>query len=143
MRILGIDFGESRIGVAVSDPFGWTARGLDTIRWKNDPAVPVERIRKLIQEHNIERIVVGFPKNMNGTIGPQGEKTLEFIALLEKEFGIEVISWDERLSSVFAARTLHETGRKTGDDKSAVDRLSAQFILQGYLDSLTGGKNIK
>jgi putative Holliday junction resolvase len=137
MIILGIDFGDVRIGIAKSDPFGWTAQAIETITWKDSLKKPLERIRQLVKDYNIEKIVVGFPKNMNGTIGPRGEKTEEFIELLSKELenNVPIIKWDERLSSVAANRTMHELGVKTNKKKGLVDQIAAVYILQGYLDS--------
>ena len=135
MRIMGIDFGDSRIGIAVSDPLGWTAQGLDTIQWKGSMEQPAEKIRQLASQYQAEKIVVGLPKNMNGTIGPSGEKAIEFGNLLAELTGLEVIRWDERLTTVAANRTMHEVGMKTSKKKGSVDRIAAVLILQGYLDS--------
>ncbi len=138
MRIIGIDFGDSRIGIAVSDPFGWTAQGVETINWKTDVGQPIERIIELIGLYGAKKIIVGFPKNMNGTIGPRGEKTNEFIELLESRLeNVQIIKWDERLSTVSANRTMHELGVKKAKKKQVVDQIAAVYILQGYLDSIT------
>lgn len=136
MRIMGIDYGDSRIGLAISDPFGWTAQGMETIHWKNELSKPIERIKQLVGEYGVEKIVVGFPRNMNGTVGPRGEKTLEFIRVLGYETGVEIIQWDERLTTVAAQRTMQEIGIKTSKKKGVVDRIAAVYILQGYLDSI-------
>jgi putative Holliday junction resolvase len=137
MRILGIDYGDSRIGMAVSDPMGWTAQGLETIKNTGTNWLHLERILDVIREYNVDKIVVGFPKNMNGTIGPRGEKTLEFIEKLKENVSnAEIIKWDERLTTVAANRTMHEMGIKTSKKKNMVDRIAAVYILQGYLDSL-------
>ncbi|NMB32751.1 MAG: Holliday junction resolvase RuvX [Clostridium sp.] len=137
MRIMGVDYGDSRIGIALSDPLGWTAQGLETIRWKMDIEVPVERILRLIKEYSIERIIVGFPKNMDGSIGFRGEKTTKFIEILKERIGdIKIIKWDERLTTVAAQRTMHEMGIKSSKKKQVVDQIAAVYILQGYLDSL-------
>ena len=136
MRIMGIDYGDSRIGVAVSDPLGWTAQGIETINRKTGPGAALDRILRLVEEYDVSRIVVGFPVNMNGTVGPRGEKTLEFIEELSKKTGLEIIKWDERLTTVAANRAMHEMGIKTSRKKSIVDRIAAVYILQGYLDSL-------
>jgi putative Holliday junction resolvase len=137
MRIMGIDYGDSRIGIAISDPFGWTAQGVETINWKGNLKKPVQRINNLIKEYKVERIVVGFPKNMDGTVGPRAEKTLEFIDVLADETKKEIVKWDERLTTVAAKRTMHETGVKILKKKSVVDQIAAVYILQGYLDSIT------
>ncbi|MCR4436928.1 MAG: Holliday junction resolvase RuvX [Clostridiales bacterium] len=135
MRIMGIDYGDSRIGIAVSDPMGWTAQGIETICWKGSLDKPVSRIRRLVGEYNIEKIIVGFPRNMDGTVGFRGEKTLEFIEALKKKIHVEIVKWDERLTTVAAQRTMHEMGIKTSKKKSLVDQIAATYILQGYLDS--------
>lgn len=137
MRILGVDYGDSRIGIAVSDPMGWTAQGVETLEWRGDMGKPAERISKLAADYGAEKIVVGFPKNMNGTIGPRGEKTQEFIDLLATMTDIQIVKWDERLSTVSANRTMHEIGIKTSKKKKVVDQIAAVFILQGYLDSIS------
>ncbi len=137
MRIIGIDYGDSRIGIAVSDPLGWTAQGLETINWKADIERPIERILELINSYGAKKVIVGFPKNMNGTIGPRGEKTNEFIELLKSRLeDIQIIKWDERLSTVSANRTMHELGVKKSKKKQVVDQIAAVYILQGYLDSM-------
>lgn len=140
MRVLGIDFGESRIGIAISDPMGIIAQGYDTIHWKNTDCIPYNDIISLVKEKDIKRIVVGFPRNMNGTIGPRGERTIEFIDGLEKALlieytDIEIIKWDERLSTKAAYRTIHEIGLKAKNKKGIVDKLASVHILQNYLDS--------
>ncbi|HHV99273.1 MAG TPA: Holliday junction resolvase RuvX [Clostridiaceae bacterium] len=136
MRIMGIDYGDSRIGIAVSDPFGWTAQGVETINSKGSEGKVLDRIIELIKQYNVEKIVVGYPRNMNGTIGPRAEKTDQFIKLLSARTDIDIIRWDERLSSVAANRTMHEIGTKTAKKKAIVDQIAACYILQGYLDSI-------
>jgi len=136
MRIMGIDFGDSRIGVAVSDPMGWTAQGLETIERKGPVEQDAERIRQLAEQYGVGKIVIGLPKNMNGTIGPSAEKAIEFGELLARTTGLEVVQWDERLTTVAANRLMHEVGMKTSKKKKSVDRIAAVFILQGYLDSM-------
>lgn len=141
MRILGIDYGDARVGLAISDPFGWTAQGLDTVHYKGNNKMLFENIANVVKQYQVEKIVVGFPKNMNGTIGPRGEKTEAFIEELASKFSIPVIKWDERLTSVAANRTMHETGLKTSKKKDTVDKLAAVYILQGFLG--TGGNAVK
>jgi putative Holliday junction resolvase len=139
---MGIDYGDSRIGIAVSDPFGWTAQGIETISNQGKATKAIERIVKLITDYGVEKIVVGFPRNMNGSVGPRGEKTIEFISLLDGKISkelkkqIEIIKWDERLTTIAANRTMHEMGTKTSKKKGLVDQIAASFILQGYLDSI-------
>ena len=136
MRIMGVDYGDSRIGIAVSDPFGWTAQGIETIKWNGDMEVLFKRIKELVEEYNIEKLVVGFPRNMNGTVGPRGEKTIAFVDSLSPVLNKEIIMWDERLTTISASRTMHEMGIKTARKKSIVDQIAAVYILQGYLDSI-------
>lgn len=137
MRIMGIDFGDARIGIAISDPFGWTAQGLDTIDWKDNMDYPIERIKSLLEKYNIKKVIVGYPINMNGTLGPRTLKTDEFIKCLANRVGnVEIIKWDERLSTVVANRILNEAGIKSFKRKKTVDRIAATYILQGYLDSM-------
>jgi putative Holliday junction resolvase len=138
MRIMGIDFGDARIGIAVSDPLGFTAQGVETLVWKGKGMQqPAERIARLAKDYGVEKIIIGFPKNMNGTIGPRGEKTIEFIDVLSRYTDADILKWDERLSTVAANRTMHEVGMKTSKKKLVVDQIAAVFILQGYLDSMS------
>lgn len=139
MRILGLDYGSKTVGVAVSDPLGWTAQGVETIWRKQENKLrrTLARIEELVSEYQVERIVVGFPKNMNNTIGERAEKSLEFKEMLEKRTGLPIVMWDERLTSVEANRTLMEAGVRRENRKEHMDELAAIFILQGYLDSLT------
>jgi len=136
MRILGIDYGDSRTGIAISDPMGWTAQGLETIQNKSMNHV-IHRIVELVQKYNIERIVVGFPKNMNGSVGPRGELTLSFVEKLKKEISIDIVLWDERLTTVAAHKVLNETNVWGKKRKQVVDTVAATYILQGYLNSLS------
>lgn len=136
MRILGVDYGDSRIGLALSDPLGWTAQGLETLKNPGNLQKAAEKINEVAKKYQVQKIVVGFPRNMNGTIGPRGEKTQEFISVLSKLTGMEIIKWDERLTTVAANRTMHEMNTRTSRKKSLVDRIAAVYILQGYLDSI-------
>jgi len=136
MRILGIDYGDSRTGIAISDPMGWTAQGLETIQNKSMNHV-IHRIVELVQKYNIEKIVVGFPKNMNGSVGPRGELTLSFVEKLKKEISIDIVLWDERLTTVAAHKVLNETNVWGKKRKQVVDTVAATYILQGYLNSLS------
>jgi len=137
VRIMGIDYGDARIGIAVSDPFGWTAQGLDTIDWKDNLNLPVDKISKLVKDYGIEKIIVGYPVNMNGSLGERALKTEEFIKRLSDRVGdINIIKWDERLTTVAAHRVLSEAGVKASKRKKSVDRIAAIYILQGYLDSI-------
>ncbi|HHW66704.1 Holliday junction resolvase RuvX [Defluviitalea raffinosedens] len=137
MRIMGMDYGEKTIGIAVSDPFGWTAQGVEIIRRKdeNNLKESMERIKELIEQYDVKKIVLGFPKNMNNTLGVRAEKTLEFKEKLEKRFSIEVILWDERLSTKAAESILLEADISRSKRKKVIDKMAAVYILQGYLDS--------
>jgi len=135
---MGIDYGDSRIGIAISDALMYTAQGIETIKWNQSIREPLKRISQLVEEYKVKKIVVGFPKNMNGTVGPRGEKSIEFAELLKKTIDdIEVILWDERLTTVAANRTMREMGVKKNNKKKLVDQIAAVYILQGYLDSQT------
>ena len=139
MRILGLDYGSRTVGVAVSDPLGLTAQGLETIERKQENKLrrTLARIEELSKEYGVERIVLGYPKNMNNTIGERAEKSLEFKEMLEKRTGLPVVMWDERLTTVEASRTLMEAKVRRENRKKYLDELAAIFILQGYLDSLS------
>jgi putative Holliday junction resolvase len=139
LRIMGLDPGERTIGVAVSDSFGWTAQGLETII-RDGLAADIARIKELIKQWEVEKIVVGFPKNMNSTIGPQGEKAKEFAKALEEATGLEVVLWDERLSTVAAERILIEGEVRREKRKRVIDKVAASIILQGYLDSINNAR---
>jgi len=136
MRILGLDYGSKTVGVAVSDPLGIIAGGVETIARKEENKLrrTCARIEELILEYHVEKIVLGFPKHMNDDVGERGERTLEFKEMLERRTGLEVILWDERLSTVSANETLIERGVPREDRKEVIDQVAACFILQGYLD---------
>ncbi|WP_032121846.1 Holliday junction resolvase RuvX [Clostridium amazonitimonense] len=136
MRILGLDVGEKTIGVAVSDPLGFTAQGITTIRRKNKN-VDIEEIRVICKEYEVETIVVGLPKNMNGTIGPQGEKILGFSKQIGKVLNIPIEMWDERLTTIAAERAMLEADLSRAKRKKIVDKVAATYILQGYLDRIS------
>ncbi len=142
MRILGLDFGSKTVGVAVSDELLLTAQGLEIIRRQspNKLRQSLARIEEIVREYQVERIVLGYPKNMNNTEGERCEKTKEFKEMLERRTGLEVILWDERLTTVSADRLMMETGVRREDRKKYVDEIAAVFILQGYLDSLSMSK---
>lgn len=133
MRIMGLDVGDKTIGVAASDALGWTAQGIETIRRTNKKA-DYRRIGEIIKEKEITKIIVGLPKNMNGTVGPQGEKVLEFVEDLKKRFTVEIILWDERLTTVAAERMLISGDVSRKKRKNVIDMIAATYILQGYLD---------
>ena len=141
MRIMGLDFGSKTVGVAISDPLGFTAQGIEIVRRKQENKLrqTLARLDELIKEYEVETIVVGFPKNMNNTIGDRAEKSLEFKTTLEKRTGLPVVMWDERLTTVSADRAMMEGGIRRENRKDYVDKLAAVFILQGYLDYLAKG----
>ena len=139
MRILGLYFGAMTVGVAVSDELLFTAQGLEIVRRQspNKLRQSLAKIEEIIKEYNVERIVLGYPKNMNNTEGERCEKTKEFKEMLEKRCGLPVILWDERLTTVAADRSMMETGIRRENRKEYVDEIAAIFILQGYLDYLS------
>lgn len=139
MRIMGLDYGTKTVGVAVSDPLGITAQAVETIARKEENKLrkTCARIEALIAEYGIERIVLGFPKHMNNDIGERAEKALEFRDMLVRRTGLEVVMWDERLTTVSAERTLIESGVRRENRKRHIDQIAAVFILQGYLDMLS------
>ena len=136
MRVMGLDFGSKTVGVAVSDPLGLTAQGIEIIRRKSENKLrtTLARIEELIEEYGIELIVLGLPKNMNNTLGERAEKSLEFKEILERRTGQKVVMWDERLTTVEANRILIEGEVRREKRGLYVDKLAAVFILQGYLD---------
>jgi putative Holliday junction resolvase len=135
-KVLGLDVGTKTIGVAVSDELGWTAQGVETIRRRpNHPEDDYARIKELIKSHNVSKIVIGLPKNMNGTIGPSGEACQNFAKEIERITGLSVILWDERLTTMAAERTLISADVSRKKRKQVIDKLAASIILQGYLDS--------
>ena len=136
MRIMGLDFGSKTVGVAISDPLFLTAQGIEIVRRKAPGKLrqTLARINELKEEYEVGKIVLGFPKNMNNTEGERCEKTLEFKEMLEKRTGLEVVLWDERLTTVEADRTMMQVGIRREKRKEYVDELAAIFILQGYLD---------
>ena len=134
-RVLGLDLGARRIGVAVSDPMGWTAQGLPTLERRSEQQVIAE-IRRLVGELGVGRIVVGLPRNMDGTIGPEARKALTFGETLRASLSLPVETWDERLTTVAAHKSMREGRLSRARRKRSVDRIAAQLILQGYLDSL-------
>jgi len=136
MRILGLDVGERTIGIAISDPLGYTAQGLTTIRRKN-LKIDIAELKKICDEYSVESILMGFPKNMNGTIGPSGEKAIELSKILEEELHMTVKLWDERLTTVAAHKAMLEADLSRAKRKKIVDKIAAMYILQGYLDSLS------
>lgn len=142
MRVMGLDYGSKTVGVAISDALLVTAQGIETIERKEENKLrrTLARIEELIKEYEVDRIVLGFPKNMNNTLGERAEKTLEFQAMLERRTQLPVILWDERLTTVEAERTLMVSGVRREERKKYIDKIAAVFILQGYLDSISMGQ---
>ena len=138
-RILGLDFGTKTAGVAVSDELLLTAQAVETI-WREKPGKlrqTLARIETLVNQYGVEKIVLGLPKNMNDTEGERCERTKEFKEMLEKRTGLEVVLWDERLTTVAADNSMMEMGIRREHRKEYVDEIAAIFILQGYLDYLS------
>ena len=139
MRIIGLDYGSKTVGVAISDPMGLTAQGIETIVRKDENKLrkTYARIETLIREYEVEKIVLGYPKNMNDTEGERVQKTLAFKEALERRTGLEVILWDERMSTAASERILMEGRVRRENRKAYIDKVAAVFILQGYLDYLS------
>lgn len=137
MRILGLDIGSKRIGIALSDELGFTAQGLETLNCK-DPETDIGKIAKIVETYGVTEIVVGIPYNMNGTEGPQVKKVREFMERLGQKVKAPFVEWDERLSTAGAERTLLEADVSRAKRRKVIDKLAAVFILQGYLDKRSG-----
>ncbi len=137
MRIMGLDYGSKTMGIAISDPLLITAQGIEIIRREKETKLrkTLARIEELITEYEVTEIVLGFPKNMNDTVGERGEKSLELKEMLERRTGLPVTMWDERLTTVAADKAMMEAGIRRENRKDYVDQIAATFILQGYLDS--------
>jgi putative holliday junction resolvase len=136
MRCLGIDFGSSRIGIAISDDLGMLAHPLETI--PNDSEF-LSRLQQIVLQKGVSRMVVGIPRNMDGSYGPAAEKAKRFLSQLKSEFaGVQLIAWDERLTTVEAQRLLHAAGRDVKKSRPIIDQVAAQVLLQSYLDSVAG-----
>lgn len=133
MRVIGVDYGAARTGVAVSDLLGITAQGVKTIHGRNAQKV-AEEVAQIVAEYQAELVILGLPKNMNNTIGERGEATLAFAQLLQSKLSCPIQTWDERLTTVSAIRTLNETNTRGAKRKAVVDTVAAAMILQNYLD---------
>ncbi|HHY60142.1 MAG TPA: Holliday junction resolvase RuvX [Clostridia bacterium] len=134
MRIMGLDVGDKTIGVAVSDPLGLTAQGITTIK-RSELAEDLRQVARLVEQYGVELVVLGLPKNMDGTIGPQGEKVLAFRDTLERELKIPTVLQDERWSTLEAERLLIRADLSRSKRKKVIDKMAASVILQGYLDA--------
>jgi len=134
LRIMGLDVGEKTIGVAVSDPLGCIAQGIKTILRGGPESEDIKNIRELIRQYDIELIVVGLPRNMNGTLGAQGNKIIKFVEKLKDNLNIHIETWDERLTTVAAEKMLLTGNVSRAKRKKVIDKLAAVIILQNYLD---------
>jgi len=134
MRFLGLDIGSKRIGIALSDELGITAQGLPTLLCAT-PKKDIQKLLEIVSQHKVEKIVVGLPKNMDGTLGKSAEQVLTFIEVMKGKTAIPVEVWDERLSTVAVNRTLISANVSRRRRKDVVDKLAAVYILQGFLDS--------
>ncbi len=137
-RVLGLDYGTKTVGVAISDELFITAQGLETITRKEENKLrkTLARIEELVKEYGVEEIVLGYPKNMDNSIGERGRATEEFRDRLEKRCGIPVVLWDERLTTMESERILMDGGIRRENRKSRIDWMAASLILQSYMDSL-------
>ncbi|MCI5952149.1 MAG: Holliday junction resolvase RuvX [Anaerostipes sp.] len=137
MKLMGLDYGTKTVGVAVSDGLMLTAQPVETITRKSSNKLrkTLARIEALVQEHGIEKIVLGYPKNMNNTLGVRVEETLEFKEMLERRMGLPVVLWDERLTTMESERILMAGGVRRENRKDVIDQLAASIILQSYMDS--------
>ncbi|WP_414840044.1 Holliday junction resolvase RuvX [Carnobacterium sp. TMP28] len=137
MRTMGLDVGSKTVGVAISDPFGWTAQGIETIKInENQEEFGMDRVKELIEEYEVSKIVVGLPKNMNNSIGPRAEASIHYAEILKELFKLPIIFQDERLTTVQAERMLIEEGNASrAKRKKVIDKVAAVMILQNYLDS--------
>ena len=139
MRTLGLDYGSKTVGVAISDELGVTAQGVEIIRRESENKLrrTYARIEEIIAQYGgVDKIVLGYPKNMNGTIGERAQKTEEFKAALERRCGVPVVLWDERLTTVAADKAMIESGIRRENRKNYVDEIAAMLILQGFLENV-------
>jgi len=136
MRILGLDVGSKTVGVAISDELGWTAQGLTTLKINEEKEeFGFDEIGQLIKEYQVSKVIIGLPKNMNGTIGPRGEASQNYAAEIENRFAVPTVLWDERLTTMAAERVLLEADVSRKKRKKVIDKMAAMMILQGFLDS--------
>lgn len=135
-RVLGIDYGERRVGLAVSDPLGIIAQGLQTIHRTTDVQL-LDRLETVVDEYAVKKIVIGLPLSLKGRMGDKALEVTQFIERLKSRFQLPVIAWDERMTTSAAHRTMHEMGHKAKGAKENIDRIAAVLILQSYLDSVS------
>jgi len=137
---MGLDVGSKTIGVAISDAFGWTAQGLTTIKWnESDIRSADPLLKKIVAEHEVEQVVIGLPKHMNGSIGERGQASQTYATHVEKIHQIPTFLWDERLSTVAAEKVLIEADVSRKKRKTVIDKVAAVMILQGFLDQSSRG----
>lgn len=137
MKKLGLDLGDKTLGLAISDQLNFLARGLTTLRFDSrDFKAPLEEVLKLIEKEKVDTIVLGFPKNMDGSVGVQGQTALDFKEMIQERNNINVVLWDERLTSKMAVNMMVSQNLKKKNRKKDIDKMAAVIILQGYLDSL-------
>lgn len=137
MRIMGLDVGSKTVGIALSDELGWTAQGLKTLKINEEKnEFGFDEIGQLIKEYEVSKVVIGLPKNMNGSIGPRGEASQQYAKEVETKFAVETVLWDERLTTMAAERILLEADVSRKKRKKVIDKMAAMMILQGYLDSI-------
>ena len=137
-KILGLDVGSKTVGIAISDLMGWTAQGLDTLRINEEQDdLGIDQLVKIIKDNQVGTVVIGLPKNMNNSIGFRGEASIKYKEKLQESIpSIDIVMWDERLSTMAAERSLLEADVSRQKRKKVIDKLAAVFILQGYLDSI-------
>ena len=140
MRILGIDYGEKRIGIALSDPSETIAQGKDVYEWK-DRVQLIEYIKESVKKYSVDMIVVGLPYNMDGTLGKKANEVMEFIEELKRDIGISILTWDERLTTFQSERILIEADVSRKKRKKSANKMAATLILQGFLDSRRTNEN--
>ena len=133
---MGLDVGSKTVGIAISDALGWTAQGIETVKVDEGAGqFGMERIQELVEEYEVSGFVVGFPKNMNNSVGPRGVASQDYAELLKQTFGFPVALWDERLTTMAAERVLIDADVSRKKRKTVIDKMAAIMILQGYLDS--------
>ncbi|MBM0771885.1 Holliday junction resolvase RuvX [Staphylococcus epidermidis] len=137
-KILGLDVGSKTVGIAISDLMGWTAQGLDTLRINEEQEnLGIDQLVKIIKDNQVGTVVIGLPKNMNNSIGFRGEASIKYKEKLQESVpSIDIVMWDERLSTMAAERSLLEADVSRQKRKKVIDKMAAVFILQGYLDSI-------
>ena len=136
MRVLDLDVGSKTVGIALSDEMGWTAQGLKTLKINEErQEFGFEEIGQIIKEYQVDTVVIGLPKNMNGTIGPRGQASQQYANEVESRFAVPTVLWDERLTTMAAERVLLEADVSRKKRKKVIDKMAAMMILQGYLDS--------